>query len=254
MGGRQGGGGQATERFLDAGYAVVSIDYRLAPETKLPQIIEDLEDAFRWIRSEGPALFGADTTRIAVMGSSAGGYLTLTSGFRVEPPPKVLVAFWGYGDLVGEWYSTPSPHARHQRKTMTAEEAEALSSGPPVANARDRAGDGGAFYQYCRQTGLWPQLVSGFDPHTESEKFDPFMPVVNVNGEYPPTLLIHGTDDTDVPYAQSTMMADRFEEQGVPFQLYTVEGAEHGLAGSDPVERERANEAAFRFVENHIAR
>ena len=72
------------ERLVEAEYVVVSIDYRLAPETKLSSIIEDLEDAFAWVRARGPELFNADTSRIAVMGGSAGGYLTLTSGLRIE--------------------------------------------------------------------------------------------------------------------------------------------------------------------------
>ena len=38
------------------GYAVVSIDYRLAPNTKLPAIIEDIQDAHRWVRAQGPKL------------------------------------------------------------------------------------------------------------------------------------------------------------------------------------------------------
>ena len=59
------------------GYVLVSIDYRLAPESKLPAIIEDLEDAFAWIRRQGPERFDADPSRIAVAGASAGGYLTL---------------------------------------------------------------------------------------------------------------------------------------------------------------------------------
>lgn len=42
---------------LDEGYALVSIDYRLAPETKLPALIEDIEDAFRWLRQEGRPRF-----------------------------------------------------------------------------------------------------------------------------------------------------------------------------------------------------
>ena len=54
------------ERFLDAGFVLVSVDYRLAPETKVPQIIEDIQDAYRWVREEGPTLFGADPDRIAI--------------------------------------------------------------------------------------------------------------------------------------------------------------------------------------------
>src|SRR5437867_2152699 len=46
--------------LLKQGFAVVSIDYRLAPETKLPDIIEDVRDAHRWVRKAGPKLFQID--------------------------------------------------------------------------------------------------------------------------------------------------------------------------------------------------
>src|SRR5262245_58970585 len=36
------------------GYALVSFDYRLAPEVKLPEILEDLKDAFAWLREQSP--------------------------------------------------------------------------------------------------------------------------------------------------------------------------------------------------------
>jgi len=102
MGGREWIDGRVKRMFLEAGYAIVSIDYRLAPETKLPAIIEDVEDAFKWVREKGPALFQIDCSRIAVLGASAGGYLTLVTGHRVKPRPTVQVAFFGYGDLIGD--------------------------------------------------------------------------------------------------------------------------------------------------------
>jgi acetyl esterase/lipase len=251
-GGRQDIVKQAKEMLLGAGYSIVSIDYRLAPETKLPEIIADLEDAFAWIRDQGPALFNARVERLAVMGSSAGGYLTLMSGFRVKPRPTVLVSLWGYGDLIGDWYSQPSPHPRHHGKTMTEVEIRNMIEAPPLANARDRVGDGGAFYQYCRQKGLWAMMVSGLDPRTQAGKFIPFMPIYNVSSGYPPTLLIHGTDDTDVPYEQSSLMAQQFEEHGVPFELHTVAGAEHGLAGVDPKDVDQAYKSALRFLNKYM--
>lgn len=239
---------------LDAGYVVVSIDYRLAPETQLPGIIEDLEDAFTWIRAKGPSLFQVDVSKIAVAGGSAGGYLTLTSGFRVEPPPTVLVAFWGYGDLVGDWYSTPSPHERHHRIKMARDEAYKQVSGPPISDSRDRQGEGGAFYQYCRQYGIWPKAVSGWDPHHEADKFFPFMPLKNVTSSYPPTLMIHGSEDTDVPYEQSAMMAEQFKAHGVEHELITIEGGEHGLGGGDPAEIDAAYNSAMAFINEHMGR
>jgi acetyl esterase/lipase len=251
---RESVGGPLKKAFLDAGYIIVSIDYRLAPETKLPEIVQDLEDAFRWVRERGPGLFHADPERVAVVGGSAGGYLTLTAGFRVQPRPVALVSLWGYGDLVGPWYSSPSPHPAHQRVKLSREEAWRQVSGPPVSDARDRPGDGGAFYQFCRQQGLWPQAVSGFDPHTEPEKFFPYMPVKNVTREFPPTLLIHGEDDTDVPCEQSTMMAAEFRRHHVDHQLIVVPHAEHGLAGADPQQVEAAYRSAVEFVRSHLDR
>jgi acetyl esterase/lipase len=240
------------DELLKRGYIIVSIDYRLAPETKLPDIIEDIEDAFLWVRREGKKLFDADVDRIGVMGSSAGGYLTLTSGFRIEPRPKVLVSFFGYGDLIGDWYSKPSAHDRHNQIKLTKEEASAEVSGPSVSDSRNRPGDGGAFYQHCRQHGYWPEAVSGWDPHAEVEKFKPYMPFYNVTKDYPPTALIHGTSDTDVPYEQSEMMAAEFKAKGISHEFITIPHAEHGLHGGDPKLIDAAYRRAIEFIEKHL--
>ena len=86
---------------------VVSIDYRLAPETKLPEIISGVEDTFKWIRKNGAKNFMQNTSKIAVLGGSADGYLTFSTDSSVQPPPTVLVSYWGYGDLIGPWCSEP---------------------------------------------------------------------------------------------------------------------------------------------------
>jgi acetyl esterase/lipase len=240
------------KHMLGAGYILISLDYRLAPETQLPEIIQDLEDAFDWIRRDGPRLFRIDPSQIAVIGGSAGGYLTLTSGFRVNPRPTVLLSLWGYGDLVGDWYSTPSPHPRHHQSKLSRDEAFRQVSGPPISDSRDRKGDGGAFYQYCRQTGTWPQAVSGWDPIKEPEQFHQFMPVKNVSAEYPPTVMIHGANDTDVPHEQSVMMAEQFKQHGVPHLLISIPDGEHGLGGGDPKLIDAAYAKAFAFVDKRL--
>jgi len=249
---REGVSGRLKKAFLDAGYIVVSIDYRLAPETKLPDIIEDVEDAFRWIREKGPELFQADPDRLAVTGGSAGGYLTLTAGYRVKPRPNALVALWGYGDLVGPWYSSPSPHPCHHRVKLSRDGAFQQVDGPPISDARDREGNGGAFYQFCRQQGLWPKAVSGWDPHTEQEKFYPYMPVKNVTANYPPTLMIHGQRDTDVPHEQSVMMAAELRRNDVERKLISIPNGEHGLAGADGRAVDDAFKTAIKFVCKHL--
>jgi acetyl esterase/lipase len=233
-----------------AGYVLVSIDYRLAPETKLPGILEDLRDAYQWVRKEGPRLFHADPDRIAVMGGSAGGYLTQVSGYLVEPRPRVLVSFWGYGDIVGEWYSKPDPFYSRQPAVPKERAYEAVGgsvpTGTPGPNRR------GEFYLYCRQHGLWPREVTGLDPKKDPKAFDAFCPVRQVTSKYPPTLLIHGTKDTDVPYALSVMMDKELSGKGVEHEFLTIKDGPHGTRGVNPAVLADMYERLMTFVNKHM--
>ena len=251
MGHREGISSRVKSDLLKAGYAVASIDYRLAPETKLNHIISDVEDAFSWLHTNAQML-NVNPNRTAVLGGSAGGYLTLTSGFRAKPRPTVLVSFWGYGDLIGDWYSTPSKHARHHRSNLSAEKAYEQVNGPPISDSRLRPGDGGAFYQFCRQQGRWPSEVSGVDPAKNPGYFKSFMPLNHITEDYPPTLMIHGTADTDVPYEQSVLMQHALRQHRVEHQLITIQGGEHGLGGGEPQAIEAAYAAVVPFLNKHM--
>jgi len=252
MGHREGIHPQVRATAEEQGYALVSIDYRLAPETKLPELISDIEAAFHWLAGDGATQFHLDPSRIVVCGASAGGYLTLVTGYRARPQPKALVALYGYGNLIGDWYSTPSPHPRHNPKKITREEAAKQTDGTIISDARQRKGNGGMIYLYYRQNGIWPQEVSGFDRATIAEKIAPFEPVRNVTAAYPPTLLIHGVVDTDVPYEESTMMAEQLEQHGVPFFVAPIETGEHGLGGGDPRQIEAAYKTMREFIVKHL--
>lgn len=253
MGHREGVHAQIRSLAEEHNFAIVSIDYRLAPETKLPKLISDLEAAFQWIADDGAAQFQLDVRRMVVAGASAGGYLTLVSGYRADPAPKALVSLFGYGDLTGDWYSTPSPHPRHNSRPVTREEAEQQTDGSVISDARQRSGNGGSIYLYYRQTGRWPQEVSGFDAASVRQKIKPFEPVRHVTSAFPPTMLLHGTSDTDVPWEQSEMMAEQFRKQGVPFEFRSLENGEHGFGGADPEEINRAYEAMRRFIIRHLS-
>jgi acetyl esterase/lipase len=246
MGDRRGIDRALLDDLLRAGYAVVSIDYRLAPETKLPAILDDVRDAFAWIRKEGPRILGRQVDRLIVLGGSAGGYLTLATGFLIEPRPAALVSFWGYGDIAGTWYSRPDAFYRRQPLVTEAEARASVGTEPiaepPPKNSRGR------FYLYCRQNGRWPQEVAGHDPDTEPNAFDAFCPLRNVSPQFPPTLMVHGTNDTDVPHEQSVLMDRALARHGVPHELLSILAAGHGLSGASDETRAEVRRRVIEFL------
>jgi len=222
---------EVLDRYLAARFVVVSIDYRLAPEAKLPEILDDLRDAFAWVRGEGPALFGGDPARVVAAGHSAGGYLALMAGICVAPRPVAIASVYGYGDIAGSWYSRPDPFYCEQPAVSEAEAAAAVESrevsGLPWSEGR------GKLYLYYRQHGIWPLQITGHDPDADPDAFNPWCPDRNVTADYPPTLLLHGTADTDVPYHLSVTMAERLAAAGVAHEFITIDGGPHGFEVKD---------------------
>jgi acetyl esterase/lipase len=177
------------------------------------------------------------------------------TGFCVQPRPKALVPFYGYGDIAGEWYSRPDPFYNKQPAIPKGEAYQAVG-GPVISEGTNRFRS--RFYLYCRQQGLWPKEVAGHDPDTEPRAFDPFCPVRNVTKDYPPTLLLHGDQDTDVPYEQSVLMDKELERHGVEHRLITMKDRGHGFDGGrkameDPVVVE-AFDQVIAFLNKHLQR
>jgi acetyl esterase/lipase len=243
------------EAYMSDGFAVVSIDYRLAPETRLAAIVSDLEDAVAWVRGDSGWRFRLDPHRVAIVGHSAGGYLALLAGVRVQPRPQALVSFYGYGDISGPWYARPDPF--YLEKPLVPEaEAWAGVRGAPVSNVEGSDNDGRyQFYLYCRQQGLWPRNVEGHDPAQDPSAFSPYCPAQLVTATYPPTLLLHGDRDTDVPYEQSVLMASALAAAGVPHALITIANGEHGFDHEmDRPEVANAFGRVRAFLERHATR
>jgi acetyl esterase/lipase len=238
------------------GYMLISFDYRLAPEIKLPLILEDVKSAIKWIREQGPHLFRANPERIVVTGGSAGGYLALMTGAIVKPPVTAIVSFWGYGDVDGKWYTEPSkyytlnarPVPKDKALKVVGKKVHTFTTWKGEARARN------SYYVYLRQTGNWTKEVTGIDPGLYPRKLYPYSPVRNVKSMFPPTILIHGKKDEDVPYRKSVEMAAALKEAGITHELIGIDKGMHGLRGGDKEQIKEARDRIKKFIIEHITK
>lgn len=78
-GGLEGGGKHVPEMFMNQGFAVVAVNYRLSPKAQNPAYTEDAAAAVAWAYKHIEE-YGGSPRRVLVTGHSAGGYLTLMVG------------------------------------------------------------------------------------------------------------------------------------------------------------------------------
>jgi len=236
--------------YNKSGFNVVSIDYRLAPETKLQSIVEDIRDAINWIRNEGSKRYGIDPEKIFIMGSSAGGYLSLLVGTGIiDFRPKAIVSLYGYGDILGDWYNKPSDFYC-QRHNVTLDDA--CNS---VGNKEISEGtiDRFIFYLYCRQKGVWVNKVTGYDTVRDKHKLLNYNPIDNLTAEYPSTLLLHGNKDTDVPYEQSVIMNELLKKVGVNSELIIINDVGHEFDRDfNNIDVQNVFKKIIQFLKKHI--
>jgi acetyl esterase/lipase len=179
------------------GYLVVSINYRLYPAGKFPNMIEDVKCAIRSLRAHASE-YRLDPEHIAAIGSSAGGHLVSLLGTSDES------AGWDVGEYLDQ-------SSRVQAVVAMAPVTDLSRNFPNVD--------------------IETMKRVGFGEHNVAQA----SPITYVTADDPPFLLIHGERDTLVPYEQSQLMYDRLVQTNIPAQLVIVKNAGHSFVASDGV-------------------
>lgn len=212
------------EFYLNNGYSVVSIDHRLAPATKLPEILSDITDAVSWVKENGENLLGANPNKVFLVGHSAGAYLSLLAGTTLPQPPNAIVSFYGYGDILKDFINKPDEHYNQMEKI---EREEALKLVNDSIKTSATFGERFNYYVYLRQNGIWLSTVSGYYQGENLKELSLLCPIRNINQSFPPTLLIHGDKDTDVPFSEALALAEAFGKNKIDYQFIEMKGSGH---------------------------
>ena len=205
---------QVFDALLEAGLAVATIDYRHALEAPFPAQLHDAKAAVRYLRAHAGEL-GISTERIGVAGESAGAHIAALVGLTAHRPDLEgthgVLGGSSAVDVVVDWYG-PADLGTMPRAAL-----------PPAIAAK-----------------LPPEMATPPEDHLtrglEGAARADASPVTHVTPEAPPFLLVHGTADWLVPYAQSEQLHAALTAAGVSSTLVPVEGAEHIFDGHDDVD------------------
>ncbi|HEY1877319.1 MAG TPA: alpha/beta hydrolase [Rhizomicrobium sp.] len=194
------------------GYVVASINYRLSRQAHFPAALQDVKTAIRWMRSHASD-YGADPTRLAVWGMSAGGQLAAMAGTscgvtRFEPDGNSgLNAPSNCPEAVIDWFGPTDLESLRSSNTQPAKDG-AVASAP--------ASDAG-LYLGCEPAACPPAVAKLASPLTF------------VSENAPPFLIQQGADDTVVPPVQSQRLHAALRQKGVPSEIVLYPGAGHGF-------------------------
>lgn len=184
--------------YLEMGWAVVNVEYRLAKVSLAPAAVEDCRLALRWVFTHAKD-YGFDTTKVVVSGGSAGGHLALTTG---------MLPFSAGFDRPTEWF------IRNENPKVAA-----IINWFGITDVADLL-DGPNMKEYA---------VSWFGSMSNREEMAKRVsPLTYVRKDLPPILTIHGTADQLVPYSHATRLHEALTKAGVPNQLLTIPNGKHG--------------------------
>ena len=189
--------------YLEMGWNVINVEYRMASVSPAPAAVEDCRCALRWAVRNAKQ-YNIDTDRIVLTGHSAGGHLSLITGML---PDGTGLDNDCYGDeklkvaAIINWYGIS--------------DVADLIQGPNLKN----------------YAVMW--MGSQTDQLAVAKRVSP---LTYVRAGLPPILSIHGDADPVVPYEQSIRLHKALTAAGVPNELVTIKGGSHGQFNESELE------------------
>ena len=190
------------DRWLTCnGFAVFDINYRLAgPQSRFPAQRDDVIAAVKWVQQHASE-YGADGTKIALLGRSAGAQLALLAAYFLASPAgahavavspvRAVVAFYGPTDLIWGYDNVMQPD---------------------VINAR-----------------FLLENYLGGSPASAEAAYKSASPLLSVSKLCAPTLLLHGKRDHLVGFHHTELLKAALDQSGVPAEVLALPTADHAF-------------------------
>jgi acetyl esterase/lipase len=203
--------------LLNRGYTVFCVVHGSQPKFTIPECIEDINRAVRYIRTHADD-FHIDSNRLGITGASAGGHLSLMlgcAGCEGDPKAKDPVDRASSCVQAVACFFPPTDFLNYGQPGIKSLGIEPNHKFKPPFDFRVQD----------PQTKMFVPV----DMETREKIVKEVSPIYHVNAGDAPTLILHGDADELVPLQQSEVIVEKFKESGVPVELVVKKGAGHGV-------------------------
>lgn len=183
---------------LDRRCIVFNVDYRLAPEHKLPTGALDVHKAIKYVINNAAEL-GVDPQRIAIGGDSAGALFAAAAAYQmtVDNEAHLLHSMWlGNAALSGEICDIPYDELNSYEKPLQ---------------------------MYCQE--CWKMMATDYDNQQSDPYLYPGRMPMEALKKMPKVVIV--TAEFDMLRRDSISMIRRCEEAGILLDYFSVPGANH---------------------------
>ena len=215
--------------YLEMGWAVVNVEYRMARNAPAPGAVEDCRCALRWVHRNAEE-YGFDTSRIVTTGASAGGHLSLTTG--------MLPASAGLDRLCPDSDTSKPGWAKAMEPEMPV---AAIVNWFGITDVGDLLEGENAKTYAVAWMGSKPDRM---------DLAKRVSPMTYVRSGLPPILTIHGDADNIVPYQHALNLHAGLDEAGVANKIHTVPGKGHGNFTAE--EAQEIFQVIRAFLDEHV--
>ena len=215
--------------YLNSGYTVFEVLTSSQPRYTIPDEVEDVKRAVRFVRYNGKE-YGIDPGKIGITGLSSGAHLALMVATADDKLPTIsrdaIDRVSARVQAIAVFYP-PTDFLNYGREGFNPAATQAILIATGVAAAFD--------FKRWNDTTRTYVSVTDIDARINIAKLN--SPIYAVTPDDPPVLIIHGDADRVVPKQQSESIINKFEEAKVPNKLIIKQGGGHGWRNSEVEEQ-----------------